>query len=410
MKQIVFRCILTAVFVFAVSIVGYAQLPFNTEQYYVDGEHFVLEVNPYDFQYEGMMFSPNSGQGNTVSLTAPFSCRAGVDASELMLGGYYYGVLDIPEKVMGPCNVGAETYVTWYDVTGFYGLNNNGVTRLSLPSKVTQIRTDLYGCQLLEAINIPDEVTLIWGVSDCPRLTELDLPEKLENIGYDSLSEIGVEELKFPPSLRYVYDFSVRKNYRLERLLLGNLVESGDGCFCILPTIREIELPESLVRLGKNNFNYLWNLREVRLPSHPIEMENAFVGCPQLSTVYVTAAEPYECPDFVTEYGEQIVLYVPDGTLDLYKAASGWESVKEIREGGFPAVNSVSTPYEGKWQARGYDGFMKIENPEGVQLMISTVAGESVEYIKGHSSQIIPLTSGVYVVGDGAHTVKVLVK
>jgi hypothetical protein len=57
----------------------------------------------------------------------------------------------------------------------------------------------------------------------------------------------------------------------------------------------------------------------------------AFYACNNLRTVISLNPWPPECAD-ASEYGKELTLYVPTGSVEAYANAEGWNKFKEIKE------------------------------------------------------------------------------
>jgi hypothetical protein len=149
--------------------------------------------------------------------------------------------------------------------------------------------------------------------------------------------------------------------YQLETVTIPEGVTTIlDAAFYSCTSLKEVSLPESITKLEKSVFGLCKKLESVVLPPHitqipmalffscsalrsvtiPADVTSivmtAFMGCTKLEEVTCLATTPPAAdPDaFITLLTNQISLYVPDESVDLYKAAPVWKdfNVKGISE------------------------------------------------------------------------------
>jgi hypothetical protein len=149
--------------------------------------------------------------------------------------------------------------------------------------------------------------------------------------------------------------------YQLETLTIPEGVTTIlDEAFTHCTSLREVSLPESLTKIGIAAFTFCQKLESIVLPPHitdipiglfynctalrsvtiPAEVTNismiVFSRCLSLTEVICLGTTPptVDSTAFLMVQTNKITLYVPDESVDLYKAAPVWKNfiVKGISE------------------------------------------------------------------------------
>lgn len=279
------------------------------------------------------------------------------------------------------------------------------LTKVYLPDTVIEINSFL-GCSALTEIDIPDSVKTIGGFKNTGltkislpnglteikplafenvKLTELDLPESLKKIGDNAFKNTNITELKIPKSVTevgadilldtpwyeeqengFLYVDDVLCGYKGDASSLTTLLKTGlhdnvrliaASTFSGFSSLQSVALPDSLQYLGVSAFSGCTSLTDVSLPNGILSLgDSAFSGC--------TALEEISLPDSILELGGSIfekctqlaqvnipkgVSIIPNGTFSKTGIASfvvpTW--VKEIQASAFgycPNLESVVLP------------------------------------------------------------------
>ena len=174
-------------------------------------------------------------------------------------------------------------------------LGCTGLTSVTIPNGVTSIGKEaFYGCTGLTSIEIPNSVTSIGdgAFSDCTGLTSVTIPNSVTSIGKDAFYGCtGLTSITIPNSVTSI----------------------GEDAFCGCTGLTSITIPNSFTSIGE------W----------------AFYGCTGLTSMTVEATNPPLC---VNKYGlglnmpdYNIPLYVPEASVDAYKAADEWKKFTNIQ-------------------------------------------------------------------------------
>lgn len=402
MKQVYFNLVIAAIGIF-VSLSASAKYwlgPYDKPPY-VEGSVYNMEEES-GFIYNGMVYFCNDFDNKEVTLTTYLV----YDDDNPGVGGLYSGELDVPSFMIN------EDTNEQYTVTGVSALFRNGVTVLRLPETIKTCWS-INKCSLLREVYLNDNLKEFYGISDCPHLTVCPLPSSLEYVGENSMSGLGMKEIKFPPLLASVGDKTFCRNYELESLDLGNIEAIGDSCFNVLPILSEITLPETLRSIGKDCFRYCYGIENINLPSQRIDIDmGCFAECNMVKTVTVAAETPYSMPAFLNPDNQvyDITVYVPDESVDAYKNAEGWQNHKILSMSIKSGVGELEASQPNGWKVFSAKGQMKIWSDSSRVIRIINNEGQTVASVNRQGNTTLSLPKGIYHLCCDGCSIKAIVK
>jgi hypothetical protein len=205
-----------------------------------------------------------------------------------------------------------------------FGLSFIRLTSLSGKYVTTIGEGALSGCSSLTTVSFLRVETIGQGaLSGCTSLASIDFP--------DSLSEIGRDAFAGCTSLTSI-DLPI------------SLITLGRGAFSHCTSLVSIDLPPSLTVILNDTFGNCTSLTSIDLPASLTSIGgNSFGNCSLLSVVISRKTTPPSLSNTAFNYGSPAPLtdiYVPDESVDAYKAASGWSSYAGI----IKALSELSSP------------------------------------------------------------------
>ena len=273
---------------------------------------------------------------------------------------------------------------------GMYNIGKYAFSALNITSVTTPVWCMTIGdcafiaCDKLKEVNMLDPVSIgEWAFSDCTSLTSIKFPMWFRTIGkmafYNckKLSEVefyqgeeghlesigdeafmnceSLREIVLPQSLQQLGTEVFLNCERLESVIFNcNLTELSDGLFVRCRALSNINIPEGITRIGKFCFSQCEGLKFVDLPSSVTLLDDqAFYYCRHLKGVACRADNPPTLGERVF-YGTDaslieskarraegleavdsesgLTLFVPSGSIALYKAAPVWQDFKAIQD------------------------------------------------------------------------------
>jgi hypothetical protein len=181
-----------------------------------------------------------------------------------------------------------------------------------------------------------------------------------------------------------------------------------NGAFNNCTGLTSIEIPNSVTEIGSSAFSGCTGLTSITIPSSVKYIEGyTFEGCTGLTSIYLFSATPATI--YVWDYDNNIykntTLYVPQGSLEAYKAADGWNKFVNIVEFDPTGIEDVKEDVAPAFEIT--DGGIKFIDAEGKAVVVYSTAGAVLEKIDSYAGEEITLDKGVYIVRVGDKAVKV---
>jgi len=272
----------------------------------------------------------------------------------------YAGEIEIPESVV----IQDKTYtVTGIDYQAFSGCVD--LTKITFPNSLTEIGMEAFvgctglkevnfgtglkylgieafrGCTSLETIDIPNSVTRIreMAFEECSGLKSVTMGSGLTSIdastfyGCSSLTEVH-----FGPNVQYIGDGAFRGCTSLKSIDLPDaILDLGKGSFRGCSSLESITIPEGVTSINEAVFRYCTSMTQVYIPSTVTQIDiEAFYNCTQLQEIFCFAKEPPTLQWSTFPYSDLnasgVAVYVPDGTIEKYKADSYWGRFWKVKE------------------------------------------------------------------------------
>ena len=244
------------------------------------------------------------------------------------------------------------------------------LTSINIPSSVKAITYACFAhCNSLTSIIIPNSISSIdsYAFTDCIALNSVIVNRQSPvSINGSVFSNCPNLTLYVPIGCKDAYgsaavwkDFKEIKEFVRKESTTYSVEEDKSLNVCVVePTEKKVEIPESVTvdsktypvtGIAASAFENNTVIKEVSVPQTIEEIgDEAFAGCTSLSTIYCFADEPIALAttgaNARTRAGSQesttnvfagvdkvtCLLYVPAGSVSMYKVADGWKDFKYI--------------------------------------------------------------------------------
>ena len=171
----------------------------------------------------------------------------------------------------------------------------------------------------------------------------------------------------------------------------SSITSIGNEQFNNFGMLKSVTFPSNLESIGQGAFNYCKGLKQIVIPSGVTQIGNyAFNDCSNLRRLEVQADTPPTLGGdrALSTKSSVLKLYVPEGKVDAYKAASNWGDVvpKIVEIGNF----TVTTEVIGRGDVTATPDFGK----EGTPVTLTAVAEDGYEFKRFESNEVQIATEG----------------
>ena len=172
--------------------------------------------------------------------------------------------------------------------------------------------------------------------ADCPLTATLNVTSttepteicKIGNLVYRTkLSSIEIDGIKLPQVVS-AYTFNTTGEHTV-KYTLTDPTTIGDYLFSNID-LTSIDIPDNILNIGFEAFAYCTSLTSIVIPDSVISIySSAFKNCSGLASITVEATTP---PKFMASASQvfdntnDCPIYVPSGSVNTYKSASGWST------------------------------------------------------------------------------------
>ena len=261
--------------------------------------------------------------------------------------GQYAGDIIIPASV----DYNSVTYsVTSIGALAF--MYCSGLTSITIPNSVTSIEEwAFFDCSGLTSVTIGNSVTSIGmqAFSDCSGLTSVTIPSSVTSIGAwafsycTGLNCISVENgnpnycdidgVLFNKNQTILFQYPARK-IATEYIIPSSVTTIEEFAFLKCTCLTSVTIGNNVTSIGTKAFSNCGVLTSVTIPSSVTSIgTQAFWNCTGLTSVTNYAATPQTINSdvFYNVNKYSCTLYVPEGSIDLYKAANVWKNFINIQ-------------------------------------------------------------------------------
>lgn len=304
----------------------------------------------------------------------------------------YEGVTDlvIPEEAT---YMGRTRKVTSIGSNAFKGCGN--LKSVTIPNSVTYIGNSFEGCTGLSSVVIGDNVKNIdsSAFKNCTALTSIAIPNSVTSIGKEAFKDCsGLKKviisdiaawcgIKFdisdPNPLFYANHLYSDEQTEIQDLVIPNNVTSiGNYAFGYCYGLTSVIIPNSVKNIGEYAFSGCSALTSVTIGSGVTGIgRNAFDGA-NIPTVISLKENPFAIKGrslyertFSQNTFYNATLYVPMGTIDKYKATSGWKDFVFIEESNLAGISVVENTKNNNTTIFDLNGVRLPEAKKGINIV-----------------------------------------
>lgn len=223
--------------------------------------------------------------------------------------------------------------------------NCTGLTSLTFPNSLKEIGPGAFDrCTGLVEINFPDSLEKIRGgfaFRGCTGLTEIEFPALKEIGSFTFYDCINLKKVTFPASLMRIDEDVFSGCYNLVIINVdpeNPIYDSRENCNAVIHTetntlevgCKGTKIPASVTKIGDNAFSRSIAPDKIILPESLTYIGECGLGAPKKILCRMT--NPPDCPDIITNSYDDVILFVPCGTKDLYRSTSPWFKFSNIFE------------------------------------------------------------------------------
>lgn len=291
---------------------------------------------------------------------APFTILGADMFSKVEIDGTEVAVADL-DTAQGQYQLSAGEHTVKYTLIDptFIGIEMNEprtITRLGavfsqcsniisveIPNSVTNIGDAAFSQCSLTSVTIGNSVTSIGesAFQDCSSLTTVTIPNGVTSIGYRAFENCsGLISVIISDSVTSIGNQAFNNCTGLTSVTIGNGVTSiGNYAFASCSGLTSVTIGSGVTTIGYSAFNGCRSLTSITIPDSVTSIDQyTFADCNSLTSVTVEATTPPTLGSDAFYNTNNCYIYVPVGTSNTYKAASGWSDyssrIHEIGEVG----------------------------------------------------------------------------
>ena len=222
------------------------------------------------------------------------------------------------------------------------------LTSIQIPESVVRIENLAFvNCASLESISLPEGLTFLGGsaFASCSSLNTISIPNSVTTVESGAFQNCSsLESVTLPEGLTVIRPSVFGGCSSLKSVTIPPRVERIEsGAFSDCTSLSSVSIPSSVTYMTWSSFGNCVSLTSVTIPENVSEMNSAFWGCTGLKSATVLPYyPPYQAFGvFGNEedgsLSEDLIIYVPKGRADAYKAAGAWKQYADrIFEIGTP--------------------------------------------------------------------------
>ena len=227
---------------------------------------------------------------------------------------------------------------------------------VTIPSSVTIIGEQAFdGCWKLASITIPNSVTNIgnYAFNGCVNLVSIIIPNTVTSMGDRTFYNcINLTSVTISNNITNIGVGTFKGCYNLTSVTIPtSVVNIGDYAFSGCSGLTSINIPNSVTDIGKGAFS-ISTLTDNASAAKSIVIgssveyigDRAFSGHEKVRSITCKATNPPLCSaNCFEDINVSIPLYVPGGSINLYKAAPAWKEFYNIQVLNTEAIESIKS-------------------------------------------------------------------
>ena len=229
-------------------------------------------------------------------------------------GGDYVIALTVTGEmsIAGNSTIGSQLlYNKAGGATGEYSrVYQNAIQKVEMGSGITKLTTYAFDhCYALAAVTIPDSVT--------------DVSTNVFNSCY------ALDSVTIPASVTSISNYTFANCHSLTSVAIPNgVTRIGSSAFNSCYALDSVTIPASVTSTGNNPFANCHSLANATIPNSVTSIgTQAFYNCYGLGFIKFTSQTPPTVANSNAWTGiTDCIIYVPQGTLEAYKAATNYPS------------------------------------------------------------------------------------
>lgn len=233
--------------------------------------------------------------------------------------------------------------------------NCQNLESVTLPQSLKRLGSRVFANSGLTSLVIPEGITYLpqGTFNGCKNLETVTLPTTLETIEYNAFSNSGLTSIFIPKGVTNISSTSFNYCGKLSTISVSDentTYDSRNNCNAIIQTATNQILrgtsntiiPNTATSIGDNAFNDINSLTSIVIPESVTSIgQYAFRFCNSLAEVVCKAkvAPQLKSDAFSNDVLSKATLYVPEESVESYKADGEWKKFSDIQPLPYAYIN-----------------------------------------------------------------------